>query len=95
MSNLVHFVDDEFLEIELDEVGRLRVLQALNLSPQVTLNCTVFVNFQREGLTSETCNGKNEAGGDASAEQTEIDWCQPRAFHQQREEQCDELTAGP
>lgn len=77
MSNLVHFVDDEFLEIELDAVGRLRVLQALNLSPQVTLDCTVFVNFRRPGLTGELCNGKDEEGGAVCDEQTCIDWVLP------------------
>jgi len=51
---LIHFVQDEFLELELDGPReRLRLAEALGLDKVDLSNCTVFVNFSRNPLTAE------------------------------------------
>jgi len=69
---LVHFVADEFLELELDLAHeRLRLARDLGLSRIDLTNCKVFVSFTAEGLDNAgrtgylVAKGRHTSSGDA------------------------------
>lgn len=69
--SLVHFVSDEFLELELDLAERLRLAQALGLSRMDLTECKVFVTFTSSGVDNGgrqsylVAKGRQNDSGDA------------------------------
>jgi len=74
---LIHFVGDEFLELELDLIPeRLRLARDLGLSRMDLTNCKVFVSFRGQDLDRRdqrdylVAKGRNTSSDAASQQLT-------------------------
>jgi len=97
---LIHFVSDEFLEMELNIDERVRLAEHLGLHRLDLIECTVFVTYRGKALTDEKLHANiNAARARADRHSLElydhgqIDWLNP-SDQDTRCEGCADRPAG-